>query len=197
MDRWVSKTMHPISPLVCCILGVGYNKEANLIVMTIENREDIECHHCDKKGRIKHDCFKWKKKKGKGKKIEDWIEEKRDIQLTKNNTKIEEVNVTTHDSDSGNDVLFVSSCHREHALLVDTDGDMQTWILDYDASLHVTPSSWVILKLHRGSTWCCPSWGQLCMWNCKYWHYAITLLAWFCFHTLACTTCTSAQEELD
>ena len=49
------------------------------------------------------------------------------------------MNVVTHDSDSRNDVLFVSSCHRKHALLADTNGDMHTWILDSGASFHVMP----------------------------------------------------------
>ena len=67
------------------------------------------------------------------------MEEKRDIQPRKSSAKIEEVNVVTHDSDSGNDVLFFSSCHRERALLADTNGDMHIWILDSGASFHVMP----------------------------------------------------------
>ena len=38
--------------------------------------------------------------------------------------KIEGVNVVTHDSDNGNDVLFVSSCFNTHSLLANKDGDL-------------------------------------------------------------------------
>ena len=65
-----------------------------------------------------------KKEKGKAKKTDDPREEKKDSQPRKSKTKFEAVNVVTHDRDSGNDVLFISSCLREHALLADIDGDM-------------------------------------------------------------------------
>ena len=37
--------------------------------------KDVGCHHCGKKGHFKHDCYKWKKKKGDGKKTIDSKEE--------------------------------------------------------------------------------------------------------------------------
>ena len=50
-----------------------------------------------------------KNKKEKGKKTNDSKEEMKENQPKKTIVKIEEVNVVTHDSDNGNDALFIFS----------------------------------------------------------------------------------------
>ena len=65
--------------------------------------KDVECHHWGK-DHYKHD-YKWMKENGKIKKIGDSEEEMKDNQPKKSSVKIEELNVLTHDNDTGNDIM--------------------------------------------------------------------------------------------
>ena len=60
----------------------------------------------------------------------DIKEEMKESQPKKSTVKIEELNGVTHDSHSGNDILFISSYHNAHALLANTNGETHTWILN-------------------------------------------------------------------
>ena len=48
-----------------------------------KSNKDEERHHCGQKGHLKHDCYKWKKEKGKGKNMDDNKEEMKDTQPRK------------------------------------------------------------------------------------------------------------------
>lgn len=120
-------------------------------------KKDIQCHFCDKYGHLKKDYYAWKREKGKGKEKASRsahihaLEDK-----TKSSVKIEEINVVTHNSDF-KDVLvldyssdmnsFTFDDAQESLCLESTvfaeilvSGEISyTWIMDFGASLHVTP----------------------------------------------------------
>ena len=60
--------------------------------------------------------------------------------------------------------MHSSSFHTfsAHALLVDTNGDIDTCLI-LGASFHVTPHHEGFLLIQRGLAWCYPSRGQLCI----------------------------------
>ena len=55
----------------------------------------IECHHCGKEVHLKHECYKWKKVKGKGKKTNANGEKMKDSQSMDSNVETEAMNVVT------------------------------------------------------------------------------------------------------
>ena len=177
--------MHLVSPQVFCILGGSHNRgKFDRKYQSKSHGKYVKCHHCGKS-----------QEKGKGNKIND-SEEMKESQPMKSNVKIKELIVVTHNNDSWNNIVFVSSYFNAHVLLADTDGQMNTWILDSGVCFHVTlHHEWFsdciggrhdVVNL--GDNYAC---------DCRYWHCAVAILAWFYLHTLACATCTSAQEVLD
>ena len=62
--------------------------------------------------------------------------------------KIEVVNAITHESEDV--ILFVLSLDA-HALLIDEDSDMTTWIIDSSASFHMTPHKEWFYSYNGGS----------------------------------------------
>lgn len=79
----------------------GKSKERGKSHSKSRGRKDIECHHCGKKGHIKHDCYAWKREQ-KGKKQDDNISSHRkEPQKTKSTVKIEEINTITNHSVGG------------------------------------------------------------------------------------------------
>ncbi|MCO5610866.1 hypothetical protein L7F22_065108 [Adiantum nelumboides] len=122
--------------------------------------KDVECYYCHKKGHVKKDCYKWKNKQEKKNK-DDKGKEK--ISDSANNVKIEELNALTSDSDK--DVFYTGSLSI--AFLVASNGSYeQDWIMDSDASFHVTPHrEWFSYYegrhgiVHSGNNYACEIFG--------------------------------------
>ena len=92
----------------------------------------MECYNCEKKGHLKKDCHSTKKDKQdkrKGKKQED--DNKR-----KSNVKMEEINAINEDEYGD---IFLNSRSEKSQLVNTIDQNVQDWVMDSQASFHVTP----------------------------------------------------------
>ena len=82
--------------------------------------KDIECHHCGKKGHIKHDYYAWKREQKEKKKDSKKNDDTPRDDDRKGKAKIEEINAVTIDS-SDTEILFMS-CLPVEALTTSDDG---------------------------------------------------------------------------